>query len=91
MFNLKPQIMKKVFAIVALVTFLGAIATPAVSAAYSAPITSRIIDDKPKKGSATTSTQKKADGSSEQKASCTSGEKKACCEGKKECTGTEKK
>ena len=88
MFNLKPRIMKKLFALVALVTFLGAIASPAVSAAYSAPITIKVIDDKPKKASATT---KKAEGTSDQKGSCTSGEKKACCEGKKECAGAEKK
>jgi hypothetical protein len=74
--------MKKLFAIIALVAFFGAIASPAIAATYSAPIAVKSIDDKPKKAKATESTTKKAD--------CPA-EKKACCESKKECAGTEKK
>lgn len=79
--------MKKLFALIALVAFFGAIATPAVAAAYSAPITVKVADDKPKKAKATTSTDKKA--CSETKA-CSS-EKKACCESKSGCAAAEKK
>jgi hypothetical protein len=72
--------MKKLFAIIALVAFFGAIASPAIAATYSAPITVKVTDDKPKKAK-TAETTKKTECSSE---------KKACCESKKECSGTEK-
>lgn len=73
--------MKKLFAIIALVAFFGAIASPAIAASFSAPIAVKVIDDKPKKAKATETTKK---------ADCPA-EKKACCESKKECAGTEKK
>ena len=81
--TLKIKIMKKLFAIIALVAFFGAIASPAIAATYSAPIAVKVIDDKPKKAKTAAETDKKAD--------CSSAEKKACCESKKECSGTEKK
>ncbi len=74
--------MKKLFAIIALVAFFGAIASPAIAATYSAPIAVKAIDDKPKKAKAAETTTKKAD--------CPA-EKKACCESKSSCAGAEKK
>ncbi len=74
--------MKKLFAVIALVAFFGAIASPAIAASYSSPIAVKVIDEKPKKAKAAGETEKKAD--------CAT-EKKACCDAKKECSGTEKK
>jgi|APHig6443717817_1056837.scaffolds.fasta_scaffold615766_1 hypothetical protein len=72
--------MKKLFAIIALVTFIGAVASPAIAATYSTPIVVKVNDDKPKKAK---------EGETTKKADCST-EKKACCESKKECSGTEK-
>ncbi|MCB8994586.1 MAG: hypothetical protein H6538_03150 [Bacteroidales bacterium] len=70
--------MKKLFALIALVAFFGAIASPAIAAVYSAPITVKVTDDKPKKGKTTTSTDKK------DAKECTA-KKAGCCEGAKSC------
>ncbi len=79
--------MKKLFALIAFVAFFGAIASPAIAAAYTAPIAVKVLDDKPKKKSESDKKsectgEKKAECTSEKKAEC-SGEKKACCESKK--------
>jgi len=79
--------MKKLFAVIALVAFFGAIASPAIAASYSTPIAVKVIDDKPKKAA---STEKKADCATEKKADCAT-EKKAGCETKPACGGTDKK
>ena len=71
--------MKKLFAIIAMVAFLGAVASPAIAATFSAPIVVKVTDDKPKKAKASTETTKK-----DAKAECTS-KKGSCCESKKEC------
>jgi hypothetical protein len=72
--------MKKLFAMIALAVFLGAIASPAIAAVYSTPIAVKVNDDKPKKAKATTETTKK-----DAKADCPAA-KKGCCESKKSCT-----
>jgi hypothetical protein len=85
--------MKKLFAIIALVAFFGAIASPAIAATYSTPIAVRVSDDKPKKAKATTEATKKdekAGCTDTKKAGCTDA-KKAGCESKKCCPAAEKK
>jgi len=79
--------MKKLFAVIALVAFFGAIASPAIAASYSAPIAVKVVDEKPKKAA---ETEKKADCATEKKADCAT-EKKAGCETKPACGGTDKK
>jgi hypothetical protein len=74
--------MKKLFAMIALVAFFGAIASPAIAAVYSTPIAVKVNDDKPKKAKATTETTKK-----DAKAECPAA-KKGCSESKKDCSGT---
>lgn len=69
--------MKKLFAIIAMVAFFGAIASPAIAATFSAPIVVRVTDDKPKKAAATSETTKK-----DAKADCPAA-KSACCDSKK--------
>jgi hypothetical protein len=82
--------MKKLFAIFALVAFFGAIASPAIAAAYSAPITVKVNDDKPKKAKVAADSEKKSTCTSDKKTECTS-EKKASCDSKKACTAKEEK
>lgn len=74
--------MKKLFAVIALVAFFGAIASPAIAASYSSPIAVKVIDDKPKKAKTAAESEKKAECSTEKKAECAT-EKKACCDSKK--------
>lgn len=74
--------MKKLFALIALVAFLGAVSTPAIAASYSTPIAVKVNDDKPKKAkTATVDSEKKSDCSTEKKAGCET----------KGCGGAEKK
>jgi hypothetical protein len=72
--------MKKLFAIIALVAFFGAVASPAIAATFSSPIIVKVTDDKPKKAKATTETTKK-----DAKADCPAA-KSGCCESKKSCS-----
>jgi hypothetical protein len=74
--------MKKLFAIIAMVAFFGALASPAIAASFSSPIVVKVTDDKPKKAKATTESTKK-----DAKADCPAA-KSGCCEGKKSCTDT---
>jgi len=73
--------MKKLFALIAVVAFFGAIASPAIAASYSTPIAVEVFDDKPK-AKAAGEKEKKADCATEKKADC-GGEKKAGCDSKK--------
>jgi hypothetical protein len=73
--------MKKVFALIAFVAFLGVIASPAIAAYNSNPVVVKVTDEKPKKADASEKKEKKSD--------CAS-EKKGCCEDKKASEGEKK-